>query len=295
VKLFLQFVLSFFVMSLTAAHAATFNFVYYYPPGGGTEAWTNPVIQGLQQRGHTVRKEFFKSCHEALDYARRQTDTTFIITSGLDILPTTAKRCPAQQDQPGLNFVTNISSGSFYLCTSPRKTQITLNDLTGNRQIFVGTTTNDTVMLPWQVLLNHGSPRPNVRLIPYYGQGELRAAAIAGTDIDLVYLASNLEAITSAGGICIASSTQKNHLNLPWLGNLAPGKFQDAYQTFDIWSFNDIKESDVSLLREIFVSREFTEFLAARPSFVHQGIGANVTPLIGGQRHTQWLQSIGLK
>lgn len=293
-KLFLQFVLSFFV-TLLPAHAATFNFVYYYPPGGGTEAWSAPVIQGLEQRGHQVRKEFFKSCHEALAYANRQADTTFIVTSGLDILPTTAKRCPAQQDQPDLKFVTNISSGYFYLCTSPRKAQITLKDLTGNRQLFVGTTTNDVVMLPWQILLNHGTPRPNVKLIPYYGQSELRAAGIAGTDIDLVYLASNLEAITSAGGVCIASSTQKNHLNLPWLGDLAPGKFQNAYQTFDIWSFNKINDSDVKLLREIFVSREFIEYLAARPSFIHQGIGANVTPAAGGQQHTQWLQSLGLK
>lgn len=259
-----------------SAHASNINFVYYYPPGGGTDAWSVPVIDGFIARGHTVRKEYFKSCHDALAFAKTQSDPTFVVTSGLDIQPTVSKRCPSQNSQPGLNFVTNISGGSFYLCTSPKHPNITFKDLQGDRRYTIGNTSADSAMLPWKTLLASDPKVLNVTMIPYGGQAELRAAAIAGTDIELIYMSSNLETITSTGGVCIASSTAKNHLNLPWLGELAPGKFMNTYQTFELWGFENIRSSEIAVLKEIFQSQSFKDYLSDRPSFVHKGLGVEV-------------------
>lgn len=278
------------------AHAGNINFVYYYPPGGGTDVWTAPIVDGFQEKGYTVKKEFFNNCVDAINFANRQTEPTFIVAAGLDILPETAKRCQAQSSQPGLNLVTNISSGSFYLCTSPNKSNITFKDLQGNQQYIVGTTTNDLTMRPLQGLLSQNPKVINVKLIPYYSQGELRAAALAGTDIDLIYIASNVEAITSAGGVCIASSTAKNHLGLPWLGELAPEKFMDAYVEFELWGFNkNVSSTEISLLTEIFKGQRFQNHLAARPSFTHLGLGVGIRSADSQDTRKRVLNNLGLK
>lgn len=59
-----------FAVVSAAATADTYHFNYYYPPGGGTEVWSIPVVDGLRNKGHTVKQEFFKSCHDALSRAK---------------------------------------------------------------------------------------------------------------------------------------------------------------------------------------------------------------------------------
>jgi len=282
----------------TSAYASTnYNFVYYYPPGGGSDTWASPVVKTLEQRGHKATKHFFKSCNEALSFAQKQTDPTFVVTAGLDILPASSGICPAKDNVPGLEFLTNLGTGTMYLCTVPSKANLTLKDLQGSKKYSIGIGSRVPALTkPLDALLTHASAKFNVRVIPYGGQAELRAAALAGTDIDFVFLASGSEIITEAGGSCIASSTKANHLNLPWLGDLAPGKFVDAAATFDLWTFNTVNDQKTTQeLTSVFQSSQFKEFMAPRKNFVHSGLGAGISPAQGWETQKKWIYSVGLK
>lgn len=269
----------FSVMSTLSA-ADTFNFNYYYPPGGGTEQWSSPVVDGLRGQGHTVNQEFFKSCHAALSNAVTQ-HNGFVVMSGSDIMPSVAGRCPAQKDFPTLTFVSNLGSGTIYLCTSPRTKTITLNDLSGPKTYNVAMSAAPITMLPWAALVKNSSPQLNLRAIPYKALSSSIAATIAGTDVELIYIATGVEKIIDAGGVCIASSTSKNFYNLPFLGQFAPTKFKDTYVTIDLWATGTVSTSTVDLLTSILKSKAMKDFSSGRPSYTHLGLGANISPAAG--------------
>jgi hypothetical protein len=96
---------------------------------------------------------------------------------------------------------------------------------------------------------------------------------IAGTDVDMIFIANGVEAVVSAGGKCIAASTAKNHYGLPFLGQFAPSKYTNHYVTIDLWGMSTVSKDTVSALTEILKSTAFKEFLAKRPSTVHLGLG----------------------
>jgi hypothetical protein len=127
-------------------------------------------------------------------------------------------------------------------------------------------------LVPFGNLVNNSSPKLNLRAIPYEGMASVRAALIAGTDVDLAWLANGVESVVSAGGKCIASSTAKNHYNLPFLGKFASGKFQDFYATIDLWAFGTPSKEHLALLSEALQSRTFKDLLAQRPSSINLGV-----------------------
>lgn len=258
----------------TVSTAATYNFNYYYPPGGGTDQWSSPVIAGLRSKGHTVTQEFFKSCHEALAKAATQ-QNGFVVMSGGDIAPNTAGRCPAQKDFPALQLVSNLGSGTSYLCTSPKKTNITLKDLVGTQTYNVAMSGAPITVLPWTALVNNSSPKLNLRTIPYEGVAAAKAAAIAGTDVELIFITTGVEDVINAGGKCIASSTVKNFYNLPFLGQFAPGKYTELYVTQDLWAMGTPSKETISMLTDIFKSDIMKEFTSKRPTYTHLGLGKN--------------------
>jgi hypothetical protein len=193
--------------------------------------------------------------------------------AGGDILPDTAGRCPAQKDYPTLKLVSNLGSGTYYLCTSPKKTNITLKDLTGAQTYNVAMAASPATVPPWTNLVNNSSPKLNVRTIPYEALNSARAAVIAGTDVDLIFVANGVESVVNAGGKCIAASTAKNFYNLPFLGQFAPGKFNNMYVTIDLWALGTPSKETVSTLTSVFRSDVMKEFIANRPSFTHLGLG----------------------
>lgn len=261
-----------FAVASAAAAADTYHFNYYYPPGGGTELWSTPVIDGLRNKGHTVKQEFFKSCHDALTRPKTQ-ENAFVVMGGGDISQDTTGKCPAQKDYPAFKLVTNLASTTHYLCTAPSKTNITLADLVGPQTYKVATAAGPSTLLPWNNLVNNSSPKLNVRTIPYEAQVAARAAVLAGTDVDLIFLANGVESIVDAGGKCIAASTAKNHYNLPFLGQFAPGKYNNHYVTIDLWAMGTVSKDTVSALTDVLKSVAFKEFLAKRPSTAHLGLG----------------------
>jgi len=260
-----------FAVASAAAVADTYHFNYYYPPGGGVEVWSAPVIEGLRNKGHTVKQEFFKSCHDALTRAKTQ-ENSFVVMSGGD-MQDAAGLCPAQKDYPAFKFVTNLASTTHYLCTSPAKTNITLAALTGSQTYKVAMSAGAATLPPWTNLVANSSPKLNIRTIPYEANAAARAAVIAGTDVDMIFIANGVEAVVSAGGKCIAASTAKNHYGLPFLGQFAPSKYTNHYVTIDLWGMSTVSRDTVSGLTEILKSTAFKEFLAKRPSAVHLGLG----------------------
>jgi len=269
--IFKYFTAVIFSVASIICSADTFVFYYYYPPGGGTDIWSGPVITGLQTKGHSVKQEFLKSCREALEKAANQ-QNAFVVMTGGDILQDAGK-CPAQKDYPTFKLVTNLSSTTHYLCTSPKKTHITLADLTGTQTYKVAMSAGPATSIPWASLVNNSSPKLNIRTILYEGQASARAAVIAGTDVDMIFLANSIEGIIGAGGKCIASSTVKNYYNLPFLGQFAPDKYTDHYVTIDLWAMGTTSKETLSTLTEVLKSSVFKEFLAQRTSSVHLGIG----------------------
>ena len=259
-----------FVLASAAAAADTYHFNYYYPPGGGTELWSTPTINGLRNKGHTVKQEFFKSCHDALAKAKTQ-ENAFVVMSGGDMLQDAAGLCPAQKDYPTFKFVTNLSAVTYYLCTSPAKTNITLAILSGKQTYKVATSAS--AVSSWSNLVNNSLPKLNVRTIPYEGPAAARAAAIAGTDVDLVFIANGVENVVSAGGKCIAASAVKNHYNLPFLAQSTTTKHTEYYVTADLWSMSTVSKDTLSAITDTLKSNVFKELLAQRPSTVHLGLG----------------------
>jgi len=259
------------VASSTLAWADTFYFNYYYPPGGGTEQWSNPLITGLQNKGHIVRQEFFKSCHEAI--TKTSTQPNGFIVAGPDILPDVSGKCPAQKDFPQLKLLTNLAAYNYYLCTSPKKTHITLADLSGSQIYKVAISASPSAVTEWTNFITNSTIKNNIRTIPYEAQAAARAALIAGTDVDLMYVATGVEHVISAGGKCLAASSIKNHYNLPALSQLSTGKYTEQYVTIDLWTMHPQSKDNINLLTEILKSSVFKDFLAQRTSSVHLGIG----------------------
>ena len=268
--IFKYFTAVIFAVASTICSADTFTFNYYYPPGGGTDVWSGPVITGLQARGHSVKQDFYKSCHEAMSKAATQTNA-FVLMGTMDISQD-AGRCPSLKDYPTFKLVANLSAASYYLCTAPKKTHITLAELTGPDTLKVAMSSGPISVVPFGNLLSNSSPKLNLRIIPYEGLASARAALIAGTDVDLIWLANGVESIVSAGGKCLASSTAKNHYNLPFMGKFAPGKFQDFYATIDMWALGTPSKEHLALLAEVLQSGTFKDFLAQRPSSINLGV-----------------------
>lgn len=259
-----------FVLTLSVCRADNFVFTYYYPPGGGTDIWSAPLIASLQDKGHVVKQEFYKSCYEAIAKASAYPNA-FVVIQPMDISQS-AGRCPSLKDYPTFKSVANLSAASYYLCTSPHKTHLALVDLTGRETLKVAMSSASVSTVSFANIVNNSSPKLNLRAIPYEANQSARAAVIAGTDVDLIYVANGVESIVSAGSKCLASSTRKNYYNLPFLGQSAMDKVQDFYVTIDLWAFGTPSKEHQNLINEALQSKTFKDFLAARPTSINLGM-----------------------
>lgn len=263
----------------TIAAADTFNFVYYYPPGGGTDTWAAPVVQELERRGHTVNREYLKGCHAAVNHAL--TKKNAFLVSALDISPQTSqdvKTCPSLQEQPGIKYFTNIATAPLFLCTSPKNSQLSLQNFVNgidNWRVGYAVTWHATAAL--KTLTNTGTPKPNVKFIPYLDQSAMRAVAIAGTDLDFLIIGNNHELIEKSGGKCIASTSRQNHKKLPFLGDVYKSSMTEMHAPIYFWSVGTVDGVTTKLFTEVFQSQIFKDYLAARPAHLHVGLGTGVT------------------
>jgi hypothetical protein len=98
-KLIKHLVAAALAAAAAVSSAATIEFVHYYPPGGGLDQHTSPLVKHLEGAGHKVTKKFFKTCSEAVTYSANADHTVFFVEF-MNELQTGDGTCPAMASQP---------------------------------------------------------------------------------------------------------------------------------------------------------------------------------------------------
>jgi hypothetical protein len=253
------------------AAADTVEFVHYYPPGGGVDQHTIPLIKYLENSGHRVTKKFFKTCSEAVTYSVNADHIVYFVEYQ-DELQSGDGTCPVISLLPKkLSFVSPVTSASFYLCTAPGKAHLTIDHLRRDRS-FVGTSAFDTETK--QQILSF-IRNTNVGVIPYSGSAGLRTALISG-DLDYFYGSSVASAMMALGSKCLLSGSRVNALNLPYIGSVFPGYNTEAVNKVSVWT-NRSAPNNIKQITAAFKSAEFGTFLSQQPLLTHTGLGSGRT------------------
>ena len=252
--------------AVSISSAATIEFVHYYPPGGGVDQHTTPLIKSLENSGHQVTKKFFKTCSEAVNYSVNSNNTVYFAEYE-DELQTGDGICPIMSSLPKkLIFVSPVTSASFYLCTAPNKSHLTVDNLRRDRS-FIGTPAyNDETKRQIHSFIKN----TNIGIVPYTGSAGLRAALISG-DLDYFYGSSIVTAMTAQGSKCLLSGSRVNALNLPYIGSVFTGYNSEAVNTISVWT-NRADPENIKQITAAFKSPEFGELLSKQPLLTHTGL-----------------------
>jgi len=270
-KLIKYLIAAVLVAGTGVAAADTIEFVHYYPPGGGADQHTTPLIKSLENSGHRVTKKFFKTCSEAVTYSVNAENTVFFVEYQ-DELQSGNGTCPVMRSLPKkLSFVSPVSSAAFYLCTAPNKAHLTLDNLRRDRS-FIGIAAFDpeTKRQIFSFIRN-----TNIGIVPYAGNAALRAALISG-DLDYIYAASNLTTLMQSGTKCLLSGSKFNALHLPYIGSVFPVYNSDSVNQMSIWS-NRTDPDTIKQITAAFRSSEFDALLSQQPLLTHTGLGSGRT------------------
>ena len=251
--------------------AATIEFVHYYPPGGGVDQHTTPLIKSLENSGHQVTKKFFKTCSEAVNYSVNADHTVYFVEYEDELL-TGDGICPIMSSLPKkLTFVSPVTTASFYLCTAPNKAHLTLDNLRRDRS-FIGTSAfNAETKKQIDLFIKN----TNIGIIPYSGSAGLRTALISG-DLDYFYGSSIATTMIAQGSKCLLSGSRGNALNLPYIGSVFPGYNTEAANTVSVWT-NRAEPENIKQITAAFKSSEFGDLLSKQPLLTHTGLGSGRT------------------
>jgi len=256
------------VVCAGVAAADTIEFVHYYPPGGGVDQHTIPLIKHLENSGHRVTKKFFKTCSEAVTYSVTADHTVYFVEYQ-DELQSGEGTCPEMSSQPKkLSFVSPVTSASFYLCTAPGKAHLTLDNLRRDRS-FIGTSAFDAETKRQILSFIRDT---NIGIVPYTGSAGLRTALVSG-DLDYFYGSSVASTMMALGSKCLLSGSRVNALNLPYIGSVFSGYNTEAVNRVSIWS-NRADPDNIKQITAAFRSPEFVAFLAQQPLLTHTGLGS---------------------
>jgi hypothetical protein len=251
--------------------AATIEFVHYYPPGGGVDQHTSPLIKSLESSGHQVTKKFFKTCSEAVTYSVNADHTVYFVEYEDELL-TGDGICPIMSSLPKkLIFVSPVTSASFYLCTAPNKAHLTLDNLRRDRS-FIGTSAFNAET---KRQIHSFIKNTNIGIIPYSGSAGLRTALISG-DLDYFYGSSIATTMMAQGSKCLLSGNRVNALNLPYIGSVFPGYNTEAANTVSVWT-NRAEPENIKQITSAFKSSEFGDLLSKQPLLTHTGLGSGRT------------------
>jgi hypothetical protein len=251
--------------------AATIEFVHYYPPGGGTDQHTSPLIKHLEGAGHKVTKKFFKTCSEAVTYSVNAENTVFF-TEYQNELQFGDGTCPVMSLQSKkLTFVSPVTSAAYYLCTAPGKAHLTLDHLRRDRS-FIGTREFDTETKAQILSFIRNT---NIGIVPYSGSAGLRTALISG-DLDYFYGSSVASPMIALGSKCLLSGTRVNALNLPYIGSVFSGYTTEAVNNISVWT-NRADPDNIKQITAAFKSSEFGTLLSQQPLLTHTGLGSGRT------------------
>lgn len=271
-------VLSSLVLSATAFanKTDTIEFLYYFPPGGGSDRYTAPLVDSLDKQGVNVKRTFFKTCADAVRYANQDPNGKIIVANSQDMHPVEAGRCPPQTES-NLTWVSNIIVAPLYLCTVPNKNELTLEDLNSGERFNVGHVSAESTALLAQAFIKYNKEDLDLRLVPYEGGGELRIAGMSGRDLDFVITGNDAPVFIKEGSTCLASTVKNNYYDLPHLGDYVENfDFPDFGLDLSLWSTSSLNDAQFDALLAAFNSDEFTSFLNTRIGVQHQGIASSV-------------------
>jgi hypothetical protein len=273
IKKIIGILLLFITITFTSVNAKEIEFALYYSPGGGADNHSNILVSALKKQNIAVKKRFFKTCVEALNYVTN-TPNAYLVGLANDLQASSTGKCPGLQPQyTEIKLYTTIGDIPTMFCTSPKSTDITWSTLTdSSRQILVGTLTADANWIPFHLFLKHSKESLNIKVIPYKGASDVKIAAYAG-NIDMFYIGGGVPELIEKGSRCLASSTKENWLNATFIGNLTTLKdFPETGIQTAIFSNGTIPKDLDSLMRITFASEQFLKDLADN-NISHSGLG----------------------
>ena len=266
------FQLLFLIFAMCGAAQANeqtaYNFVYYYPPGGGHDAATSPLIKYMERNHLTVNKVFFKSCVEAITYVVESKKPSYLLVFDDDLTSTVMGPCPNIQSLPRApRLITNLTQSAMYICTSPSKSQLTLADLTQGKRFIGSPSVPSRLITDLKKSLTH----PGLTMVPYSSSGKLKASLLSN-DLDFFYATGIVHDRIEQGSKCLLSSTRINSLGLPFIGTVFP-EFTETPVNNTIWGNAAISNVDIARLKEAFMSPEFSTWIKSAKNVSHSGLG----------------------
>lgn len=261
-------------ITFTSVNAKEIELALFVPAGGGADKHSNILASALKKQDITVKKIFFRTCVEALNYVTARPNAYIIaLPNDLQTSSDTGK-CPSLQPKyTGIKFYSTIGDMPTMFCTAPNRSDITWKTLQDpSRQILVGTLTADVNLLPLQLFLKNSKVPMNIKIVPYKGASTVRTAAYAG-NIDMVYIGGGVPQLIEKGSKCLASSMKSNWLNAPFIGDLTTLKdFPETGIQVSIFSNGTVPKDLDSSMKVAFASPQFLKDLADVKAS-HSGLG----------------------
>ena len=260
------------LMSTSAVAADEIQAVFHYPAGGGVDSSTAALWTAIEKTSDArVKKIYYKSCAEAMDHVAKTPNSLLVTESGAVNLDGATTRCPDAR-KAGMQLVSLVTSSSGYLCTAPGKTNLTVQDLLGNRSLKVGAGKHPTTSGVAEAFLKDIGSKS--RVIPYANVAELRASAAAG-DVDMVYGVNGIAELVAAGSKCLAASSSDNPRKLPALSTFTKSPFPSFYLSTAVFTVHP-NDKITSTIQRAMRSVEFQQDIDRR-QVIHLGLGTTNT------------------
>jgi hypothetical protein len=268
-----------FVSVAGAAFANQVEFLFIYPPGGGTDVQASAVISDLEKNGIVVKKSFFKTCTDAVRYSQNK-NNTFIVTVAADwnfSNTNEGANCPPLVRQSGKILpYSRLSELPSYVCSVPGSAIKTVSDVKNSqRRIAVATPFPSATKFVQQFAELTGKS-DLIKVVPYPGAQGVKLAVTA-KDVELFFTGSHYKSFIKDGATCFAS-TARNAINgIPYLGDLAQvPALKENLSIFVLMSVGNIDDNVTKKIKVALQSEDFLNVLRMSDA-LHNGLGKGET------------------
>lgn len=267
-----------FILMITSclAKANEIEMIYYHPPGGSADLHSRALITLLEDQNIKVKRTWLKSCGDAIQYTMERRNT-YMVTLTSDLRYRDSARCPSVTKTPNLRLITTLAETPFLFCTSPHRRGLTIKNMASAKNILIGVPTVDVNWIPFNIFVKNFKSPLDVKLIPYKGAGDLKAAVL-GQNVDMFYVSSTvIDDLLSKGAVCHAASTRSNALDLPYMGTFLNNNhgLAETSLTTVLWS-TDVNPVVLDKIKTALSSEQFRKSLVPMNS-VHKGIGSGLS------------------
>lgn len=250
------------VSSMASSFATDLTMSFYYAAGGSTEKFASSLVPSLERQGITVKKEFYKSCAEAMQAIDRSPDNNVLATLTGDIsFANRARglRCPPTDKMADeLVPLPGVTRGAMGVCTRPDFAPRTIADLEeyskkGN-VVKIAYIPNDIFLsMLYKFTLQYTDI--NFILLPYSGGSTMRTATAAG-DVDMFFSMTLAAELQPIGSTCIAMSAKTP--GKLFMGEHSRTAFPSFYQSnFFVAEKGHISKDVLRALNVAYQSKEY--------------------------------------